>query len=146
MSIKYDVHTDRADRHKGDFHIGGWCSYIKSTEDTRTYSGIVRNSEKFKVTNNRMELAAIIKAIEMCNENSDIVLRSDSEYAVNVLNGVDHANVNLDLIKDYNSIIEKKHLHILLRHIDREDNSYVDGIIRYMLDNNEEAKSHEALE
>lgn len=54
METEYIVYTDGADRHKDDFHIGAWCTYIKSTEDTRTFSGIVRNSKKFDVTNNRM--------------------------------------------------------------------------------------------
>ena len=145
MSIKYEVYTDGADRHKGKFHIGGWCSYIKSTEDTRTFSGLVRNSKKFDVTNNRMELVAIIEAVRMCLEDSNITLYSDSEYSVNVLSGNEHAKVNLDLIKDYNEVIKKKHLHDTFQHIDREENTYADGIIRYMLDHNEEAKSHGAL-
>ena len=146
METVYLVYTDGADRHKDAFHIGAWCTYIKSTEDTRTFSGIVRNSKKFDVTNNRMELLAIVQAVRMCHEDSKITLYSDSEYSVGVLSGKKHAHVNTDLIKEYNKIVSDKKLHVHFEYIPREQNDFVDHVMRYMLDHNKEAKEHGAIE
>lgn len=146
--IKYEVYTDGADRHKDHFHIGAWCAYIKSLQDTRICSGIVRmnNSQKFVVTNNRMELLAIINAMRMCKEGSDIVVHSDSEYSVGVLSKKEHAKVNKDLINDFDKIVEDRKLHIDLQYIEREKNTFVDGIMRHMLNHNDEAKKHDVVE
>lgn len=144
MDFKYEVYTDGADRHKGDFHIGGWGAYVKSAEDTRTYAGIMRNSKKFEVTNNRMELLAIIQAVRMCHPDSSVLLHTDSEYSVGVLSGDKDAHVNQDLIKEYHKVVNDKKLNIKLDHIDRENNDYIDGVIRYMLDHDSEAQKHGA--
>lgn len=110
METEYIVYTDGADRHKDDFHIGAWCTYIKSTEDSK------------------------------------ITLYSDSEYSVGVLSGKKHAHVNTDLIKEYNKIVSDKKLHVHFEYIPREQNDFVDHVMRYMLDHNKEAKEHGAIE
>jgi ribonuclease HI len=62
---------------------GGWGAVIRMPDGTRTelYGGETGSS-----TNNRMELAAAIKALESLPKRSRVTLYSDSEYVVNGMN------------------------------------------------------------
>lgn len=49
-------------------------------------------------TNNRMEMLAIICGIGHCPKGANIIVHSDSRYAINVLSGRYKAHVNTDLV------------------------------------------------
>ena len=53
----------------------------------------------FSTTNNRMEIMAIIAALETIPDGAGVQLYSDSQYAINCLCGVWRRNTNIDLWK-----------------------------------------------
>ena len=68
-----EIYTDGAC--SGNPGPGGWGFVIIDGEDIKSYSG-----SEDSTTNNRMELTAAIKAIELVNENQAIILHTDSTY------------------------------------------------------------------
>ena len=59
-------------------------------------------------TNNEMELLAIISAVNWIPQGSSIVVHSDSQYAIKVLNGDNKAKKNLNLIELYKKVSDGK--------------------------------------
>ena len=57
---------------------GGYCAILEYGEHRRELSGGFR-----RTTNNRMELMAVIKALEALKEPCQVTVVSDSEYVVN---------------------------------------------------------------
>lgn len=57
---------------------GGWACVLLCKNQTKENSGFEPDT-----TNNRMELTAVIKALEMVEEPSNIEIYSDSAYVVN---------------------------------------------------------------
>jgi len=73
---KVEIYTDGAcSGNPGD---GGWGVILKYGRHEKEASGFERNT-----TNNRMELTAAIKALEMLKEPCEVELYSDSAYLVN---------------------------------------------------------------
>ena len=66
---------------------GGWCYIIKYFDGNEN----VDSSFQTKTTNNRMELLAIIKALDFLTEDSDenfkLTIYSDSDYVINGISG-----------------------------------------------------------
>ena len=58
--------------------LGGWACVLLCENQTKENSGFEPDT-----TNNRMELTAVIKALEMVEEPSNIEIYSDSAYVVN---------------------------------------------------------------
>ncbi len=75
MNDKNDVliHTDGACR--GNPGPGGWGVLVRNGDGEREISGA-----ESETTNNRMELMAAIKALEVCNPNQKVKLVTDSQY------------------------------------------------------------------
>lgn len=71
-----EIYTDGAC--SGNPGPGGWGAIILYNNDSSTLSG----GEKL-TTNNRMEITAIIKSLEMIEENSEIKIYTDSKYVIN---------------------------------------------------------------
>tara|TARA_B110000008_G_scaffold180553_1_gene179736 strand:- start:787 stop:1218 length:432 start_codon:yes stop_codon:yes gene_type:complete len=67
------VYTDGAC--KGNPGQGGWGALILENDTTREIYGGESNT-----TNNRMELMAVIKALELLREQNDITIFTDSTY------------------------------------------------------------------
>jgi len=66
--------------------VGAWASIILVNEDVINLSGVV-----YSTTHNRMEILAVIKALELITEkinytNLKITVVSDSQYVVGLLN------------------------------------------------------------
>ena len=57
---------------------GGYCAILQYGEHRRELSGGFR-----RTTNNRMELTAVIKALEALKQPCSVTIFSDSEYVVN---------------------------------------------------------------
>jgi ribonuclease HI len=70
------VYTDGACA--GNPGPGGWAAILKYNRHRRELSGGFR-----RTTNNRMELTAVIRALEALREPCAVTLFSDSEYVVN---------------------------------------------------------------
>jgi ribonuclease HI len=68
-----DVYTDGAC--KGNPGIGGWGAWLKFGEHSREIFG-----GELQTTNNRMEMLAVIRALEALNRRCRIRLHTDSKY------------------------------------------------------------------
>ena len=73
MSTEVHVYTDGAC--KGNPGVGGWGVLLKYGTRTRELSGGEPHT-----TNNRMELTAVIRALEALNRKCRIKLHTDSKY------------------------------------------------------------------
>lgn len=73
------IYTDGAC--KGNPGPGGWGSVLKYNGHRKEISGFVLNT-----TNNRMEILAVIKALEELKEPCNINIFSDSQYVCNGVN------------------------------------------------------------
>ena len=75
-SNKLEIYTDGACL--GNPGPGGWAALIIDNNQERILSG---NNEM--TTNNRMELLAVIKALETINHHLEITIYTDSKYVIN---------------------------------------------------------------
>lgn len=75
---KVEIFTDGAC--KGNPGPGGWGAILRYKGTEKEISGGEANT-----TNNRMELTAVIKALEMLKEPCEVTLYSDSQYISNAL-------------------------------------------------------------
>lgn len=76
---KIDIYTDGAC--SGNPGPGGWGAILMYNENVKEIGG----SEK-ETTNNKMELMAVIKALESIKYKCEIDIYSDSAYVVNAFN------------------------------------------------------------
>lgn len=75
---KVEIFTDGAC--KGNPGPGGWGSILRYKGTEKEISGGEANT-----TNNRMELTAVIKALELLKEPCEVELYTDSQYVANAL-------------------------------------------------------------
>ncbi len=75
---KVEIFTDGAC--KGNPGAGGWGAILRYKEVEKEISG----GEKY-TTNNRMELTAVIEALELLKEPCQVSLYTDSQYIANAL-------------------------------------------------------------
>ena len=73
-----DVFTDGAC--SGNPGPGGWGAILRYNEHEKEISG-----GEAHTTNNRMELTAVIEALELLREPCEVTLYSDSQYVCNAL-------------------------------------------------------------
>jgi len=115
MTEAIEIFTDGACR--GNPGPGGWGALLRYSHHEKTIKG-----GEFETTNNRMELMAVIKALEFLKESSYAVITTDSQY---VLKGVTEWMVgwkkrgwltsnkkpvkNVDLWKHLDSILHNHH-------------------------------------
>ena len=76
---KVEIFTDGAC--KGNPGPGGWGAILKYMSVEKELSGGEKNT-----TNNRMELTAVIKALQSLKEPCEVSLYSDSQYICNAIN------------------------------------------------------------
>ena len=65
----------------GNPGFGGYCAILRYGDSEKIISGGMRD-----VTNNQMELLAVIKGLEALKEPCDVTLVSDSSYVVKGIN------------------------------------------------------------
>ena len=73
LNEKVEIYTDGAC--KGNPGPGGWGAILRYNGHEKQISG----GEK-QTTNNRMELTAVIRALQMLKEPCEVLLISDSKY------------------------------------------------------------------
>jgi len=73
MSARVEIYTDGACR--GNPGPGGWAATLELGEHLRELSGA-----EAETTNNRMELTAVIRALEALKRKSALRIHTDSEY------------------------------------------------------------------
>jgi ribonuclease HI len=114
---------------------GGWCAILRYGEHEKILSGNEANT-----TNNRMELTAVIKALEALKEPCEIELYSDSTYVLKGLNEwldnwikKDFKKVkNVDLWKKYIEVSKPHKIHInwVKGHSGHKENEICDKIAK----------------
>lgn len=68
-------------------------------------------------SNNRGELLGLILALEHSSPNESIIINTDSQYAINILQSGYAASDNLDMIGRYKHLKEEKKLTIYLEYV-----------------------------
>ena len=74
------IYTDGAC--SGNPGPGGWCALLICSEKQKSISG-----RDIMTTNNQMELTAVIKGLKALKYPCNVIIRSDSAYIVNQVNG-----------------------------------------------------------
>lgn len=80
-----EIYCDGSARNNGkENNCGGWGLAIFKNETLINYFG----EQVENTTNNRMELIALLKALEISQKNKDeeVIIYSDSAYCVNIFN------------------------------------------------------------
>lgn len=76
---KVEIYTDGAC--SGNPGVGGWGSVLVYNGTEKELSGAEKST-----TNNRMELTAVIKALEALKEPCNVTLTTDSKYVCDAIN------------------------------------------------------------
>ena len=81
-------------------------------------------------TSNRMEMLAIISAINSIPEMSAITIHSDSKYAINIFSGINHPSANTDLVGLFYKCSKNKIVRFnwVKGHAGNVGNEYVDRL------------------
>ena len=109
----------------------GGAAYIIIQDNEIVYEA----SKKFKnTTNNRMEMLAIISAVNHVPEHSELTVYSDSQYAINVFNGKWKPKINKDLIDLYHKVAINKTIILkwIKGHSGNKYGDYVDKLASYL--------------
>lgn len=136
---KVELYTDGAC--SGNPGPGGYCAILSYKDNEKIISG-----GEVSTTNNRMELAGVIKGLEALKESCQVDLYTDSAYVCNAfinkwledwqLNGWKNAKnkevLNKDLWLKLLDLIEyhKVTFHKVKGHADNEKNNRCDKIAR----------------
>lgn len=99
----------------------------KNHEVIHSWSKASRHS-----TNNRQELAAIIHAVLHTPKNSDLLVISDSKYAMGVLSGVNSAKVNQDLIDYYCKFVLERNIRVGFKWVAGHNGDYWNEVVDNM--------------
>jgi ribonuclease HI len=84
MTARVAIYTDGAC--KGNPGIGGWGALLQYRDrELELFGG------EIQTTNNRMELTAVIRALEKLKRHSDVALYTDSQYVKNGIQTWIHA-------------------------------------------------------
>ena len=73
--MKIKIYTDGAC--SGNPGKGGWGAFIQDDDNEKSISG-----NELNTTNNRMELTAVIKALEIYDKSENIEIFTDSKYVM----------------------------------------------------------------
>jgi len=100
------IYTDGSST--GKVGSGGWAFLVVNDDESE---GLLFSGNDQETTNNRMELKAIISALEYCLEIGlkKPVIISDSQYAIGVLTRQFRASTNLDLVESGRVLVHRVH-------------------------------------
>lgn len=87
---------------------GGWA-FVALSRDPDSVEFHVSGGEK-KSTNNRMELTAVIEALDFINDQKEYLIYSDSTYVINCAKGKWKRKKNTDLWEKYEKISKGKRI------------------------------------
>lgn len=125
--LHFDAYTDGSCNNLSPYGEGG-SAYILMRDGE-----IIHESKKGFVgtTNNRMELLAIISAVNSTPEGSHLTIHTDSQYCITVLTSTKRQKKNNDLINLYHSVSSRltRIEFVWVRgHNGDKYNEYVDGL------------------
>lgn len=129
------IYTDGALRRYSDFKLGAWCYYMYDSNGIDVKARIEDSGE---VTNNRMEVQAVIEAFKQVNNNMHVHLYADSQYVLYGLARDCVSKSNQDLWHELADLITTKHLSVKTTHVYGHQghigNEVADKTMRVMLD------------
>ena len=106
---------------------GGWGVVAKRDREIKEFSGGLK-----KTTNNRAELTAILKGLNLLTQPGDeVTVHTDSKYCVGVLSLNWKVKANRDLIRAIWEVSADR--KVSYRHVPTEDNRRVDWLSRLYL-------------
>lgn len=123
----FDAWTDGSCNNLSPYGEGG-SAYVVLKD------GVLIHEAKYGrigTSNNRMELLAIISAVNWIPANSSVTIYSDSQYAINVLSGKWKAKTNTDLVRLYDTVasrLSEIRFEWVKGHSGIEWNEYVDEL------------------
>lgn len=131
--MKLKIYTDGALRRRKNL-LGAWC-YLLLEPEKAVIEAKIENAAN--ITNNRMEVSAVINALKACPKNSEVELFTDSQYVVyGAAEGIQKTNT--DLWRQFNQVIKENNLDLNVTHVyghqDNQGNNAVDLTMRHMLD------------
>ncbi|WP_259065550.1 ribonuclease H family protein [Salinibacter ruber] len=94
------ISTDGAE--KNNSGAGGWGAVLRSKNRVKELSG-----GESDTTNQRMELRAILEALREVEDGAEVLIRSDSEYAINQSQGNHKTRTNEGLVEAIHSELER---------------------------------------
>jgi ribonuclease HI len=124
---EYEAWTDGSCNNLSPYGEGGSAYVILK-------NGLLVHEAKYGcigTSNNRMEMLAIISAINWIPEGSSITIYSDSQYAINVFSGKWKAKSNTDLVRLYDTVaarVSKICFKWVKGHAGTKWNEYVDQL------------------
>lgn len=142
-----EIFTDGACR--GNPGPGGWGALLRTGHHEKKLNGAENHT-----TNNRMELTAVIKALEALKKSCSVKITTDSQY---VKNGVTlwlpdwkargwktsakKPVKNIDLWQQLDSVLTQHHItwHWVKGHSGHKENELVDALANEAIDNNNKA-------
>jgi ribonuclease HI len=89
---------------------GGWAFVFLPKEDDINPTEFHISGGKKNTTNNRMELTAVIEALDFDSIQKDYLIYSDSMYVINCAKGKWQRKKNIDLWKDYEKASNGKNI------------------------------------
>ena len=105
----YSAFTDGSSDNKNPLRPGGSAYIIFDSQGNE----VKRMSKGFMgVTNNKMELLAIVSVVNSLPPNSSVTIHSDSQYSINVLSGRWRASENLRIINLYRRLVAEKNIKV----------------------------------
>jgi cyclic pyranopterin phosphate synthase len=104
MVDSVEIYTDGAC--KGNPGSGGWAAIVRCCGHEEELSGSESNT-----TNNRMEVLAAIKGIEVSPQGSSVTVYSDSQYLINTMTKGWKRRVNLDLWDKLDTLISVRRVN-----------------------------------
>lgn len=129
------IYTDGALRRYSDFKLGAWCYYMYDENGIDVKARIEDGDE---VTNNRMEVQAVIEAFKRVADNTNVHLYADSQYVLYGLARDCVSKSNPDLWRQLADLIKNKHLSVKTTHVYGHQgitgNEVADKTMRAMLD------------
>ncbi len=110
----YVAYTDGAcwqEKYGTSIGRGGYGTIVIQT-GSEDFKGVEYSEGYQLTTNNRMELMAVIVALQNVPADSTIRVYSDSQYVIKIMRGENSAHENQDLWDEYNNLIWSKHLDV----------------------------------
>ncbi len=104
-------------------NIGGWAAIIFATN-----SKIIIKGEEKKTTHNRMELFAVIKAIEFVDENyknAFLIIHTDSQYVFRIPERMEKLQKNNFITKKGNVLHNNDLIELLIKQIESHKIEFV---------------------
>ena len=106
ITISTDGSVGGSRRNAKDKGPGGWSYVVHETNEEG--SGSDQN-----VTNNQMELRAVIEAVRAAPKEKSICIRTDSQYVQQIANGTNLAKSNAEMWREYESLAKGRKIKIV---------------------------------